>query len=290
MRQRERGASRPGLALLMTLVLCGGLSLVHRHAQNAARPDPVAGVVRDAALVPAQGVGVRISRWWRNTIVAAFVAPRLARQNDALQSQVAALTRQNHALEQAQAENVRLRRLLAFREKSTLPLIAAEVVALKPSVQTDTLTLARGLADGARPHGVVLAPDGSLVGQILEASSHSCTALMLTDSGSSVGAQVQRPGLANGPVGICQGDRAGHLQLTYLAHEADIRPGDSVITSGLGGVFPKGLPIGKVLSVTFDRTRSVKTAQVEPLADFNHLEEAFVLPTSETETPETNAP
>ena len=285
MRQRERGGSRPGLALLLTLLLCGALSVVHRHAQNAARPDPVAGPVRDAALVPAQGAGVRVSRWWRTNVLSAFAGPRLAHRNNALQAQVADLTLQNQELQKAQAENARLRRLLAFQEKSPLPLLAAEVVALKPSVQTDTLTLSRGLADGARPHGTVLAPDGALVGQILEASGHSCTALMLTDSNSSVGAQVTRPGLVNGPVGVCQGDRSGRLLLTYLAHEADVRPGDAVTTSGLGGVFPKGLPIGKVLSVTFDRTRSVKTAQIKPAADFDHLEEAFVLPAPGPDAP-----
>lgn len=285
MRRSERGASRPGLALLVVLVLCGALSAVHRHAEHTGARDPVGGAVRDAALVPAQGAGVRVSRWWRTNVLSAFAGPRLARQNSTLQTQVSSLTLQNQELEQSQAENARLRRLLAFREKSPLPLLAAEVVALKPSVQADTLTLARGLADGARPHGTVLAPDGALVGQILEASGRSCTVLMLTDTSSSVGAQVSRPGLANGPVGICRGDRSGRLLLTYLAHEADVRPGDAVTTSGLGGVFPKGLPIGRVLSVTFDRTRSVKTAQIRPAADLDHLEEAFLLPAPGPDAP-----
>lgn len=284
MRRGERGGRR-GLALLLTLVLCGGLSVAHRHAERAGGSDPVTGVVRDAALVPAQGLTVRLGRWWRTNVLSAFAGPRLARRDNALQAQVSALTRQNQELQEAQAENARLRRLLAFQDKSPRPLLAAEVVAVKPSIQADTLTLARGLADGARPHGVVLAPDGALVGQILEASPRSCTVLMLTDSGSSVGAQVTRPGLLNGPVGICQGDRAGRLQLTYLAHEADVRPGDVVTTSGLGGVFPKGLKLGRVLSVTFDRTRSVKTAQVRPAADFDHLEEAFLLSAPEPAAP-----
>jgi len=263
--------------LLLTLLLCGVLSITHRHAERAGGHDPVTGVVRDAALVPAQSVGVRLGRWWRINVLSVFAGPRLARRSHDLQAQVEALTRQNQELQEARAENDRLRRLLAFQENSPRPLLAAEVVAIKPSVQTDTLTLARGLDDGARPHGIVLAPDGALVGQILEASNRSCPVLMLTDSASSVGAQVMRPGLVNGPIGICQGDRAGHLQLTYLAHEADVRPGDVITTSGLGGVFPKGLRLGKVLSVTFDRTRSVKTAQVKPAADFDHLEEAFLL-------------
>lgn len=285
MRRSERGGNRRGLFLLLILVLCGALSIAHHNSERIGGRDPVSGGVRDVALVPAQGVTVRLSRWWRTNILSPFAGPRLARQNNALKTQVAALTRSNQELQQTRDENARLRRLLAFQEKSPLPLLASDVVALKPSVQTDTLTLARGLSDGARAHGIVLAPDGALVGQILEASNRSCTVLMLTDPASSVGAQITRPGLVNGPVGICKGNRAGRLQLTYLAHEADVRPGDAVTTSGLGGVFPKGLPVGKVLSVTFDRTRSVKTAQIRPTADFDHLEEAFLLPAPGPDTP-----
>lgn len=277
MRRSDRGGSKRGLALLLTLLLCGVLSALHQRIQRTGGNDPVTGAVRDAALVPAQGVSLRLSRWWRRNVLSPFAGPRLARENAALRSQVGRLTLQNQQLQTAQAENDRLRRLLAFEQKSPRPLIAAEVVAVKPSAQTDTLTLARGRRDGARLHGIVLAPDGSLVGQILEATERSCTVLMLTDSGSSVGAQVARPGLKDGPVGICQGNRAGHIQLTYLPREADVRPGDLVTTSGLGGVFPKGLRVGKVVSVAFDKTRSIKTALVRPAADFDHLEEAFLL-------------
>lgn len=254
--------------------------------------DPVIGTVRDLGLVPAQGLTTHFGRWWHDTVTACFQGPYLARRNRVLAAQVHALAVQNKDGLDAQAENIRLRALLRFQQKSPLPLLAAEVVAIDPNAQTDTLILSRGSADSVRPRTAVLAPNGALVGQVLDVSLHSCSVLLLTDSACSVGAQVVRqvapPALSafprfsktiavrNGPVGICQGDRAGHMLLTYLPAQADVRVGDLVTTSGLGGIFPKGLPVGKVETVTADTARSVTTARLGPAADFDHLEQAFL--------------
>lgn len=301
MLQRKRPVRR-GTALMLTLLLCGFVSIVHR--QSTRLSDPVLGTVRDMALVPGQLLTVHLGRWWHDTVTACFQGPALARRNRAMTAQVHGLLAQNKDLLTAQAENVRLRRLLRFQGKSPVPLLAAEVIAIDPNPQTETLVLARGRADHVRPQTVVLAPNGTLVGQVLDVSSRSCSVLLITDNGSSVGAQVVRrisspasedsflqgidmPGPAssvstkmvpvkNGAVGICQGDRAGHLNLTYLSAEADVQAGDLITTSGLGGVFPKGVTIGTVEAVTIDKSRSVKTAHVRPAADLDHLEEAFL--------------
>lgn len=300
MARPERSGRRGLITLLTALLLCGVLSAVHRQAGRTPGRDPVPGAVRDAALVPAQLGLARFARWWQVNVASFVSSPRLARENVRLQAQVVALTLQNQQLQMAQAENHRLRALLRFQDKSPLPLLAAEVVALKPRPELDTMTLARGLSDGVRAQTVVLAPNGALVGQVvprsaslgpvpdLDLSYHSCSVLLLTDSASSVGAQASRPG-KSGPVGIVQGDRAGHLLMTDLPRQADVLPGDSVTTSGLGGVYPKNIPIGTVLSVTFDAARSLKTARVRPAADFDHLQEAFLWikppPVPDTDTP-----
>lgn len=69
------------------------------------------------------------------------------------------------------------------------------------------------------------------------------------------------------------------MQVTYLRSDAKLHVGDPVITSGLGGVFPRGVPLGTVESVSVDKTRSLQTASLRPAADFDHLEEAFVIQT-----------
>jgi rod shape-determining protein MreC len=276
MARPERGDRRTLTTFLLVLLLCGILSLVHRQAaQRGGGSDPITGFVRDAGLLPGQIGAARFGQWWHVNVGSAFAGPHLARENTALKSQVAALTLQNEQMQDLQSENHRLRELLRFQDKAPIPLLAAEVVALKPSPQIDTMILARGARDGVHAQSVVLGPSGALVGQVLETSPFSCSVLLLTDTASSVGVETFRPGKA-GPVGIVQGDRAGNLLLIDLPREADVRPGDRVATSGLGGVYPKGLPVGTVLSVAFDKATALKMARVRPAADFNHLDEAFL--------------
>ncbi len=278
---RPRGKG-DGRWLVLALLLCVGLTLLHQQRSRVGRTDPVTGVVRDAALGPTQTALFSLNHWWQGHVASMFHGPSLAKANARLQAEVSALSVKNADLAAAQGENDRLRQALGFEKRSARVLLAAEVIALKPTPQIDTLNLGRGAGDGVRPQEVVLSPEGALVGQVLDVSAHSCSVLLLTDSGSSAGAEAIRPGLPikkGAPrIGICQGDRAGHLILTFPRIDADVRPGDHVVTSGLGTVFPKGIPLGTVVSVSTDRTRSVKTATVRPAADFDHLEEAFLAP------------
>lgn len=265
-----------GRTLLAALVICVLLSGLHTRGSRSGRLDPVTGAVRDFGLVPAQTVAANLGKWWHLHVGSLLSGPGLARDNAALKAQVLALSAQNKELLAAQSENTRLRQLLGFAARSPRPLLAAQVIALKPSPQTDTLTLNRGASAGVHPHSVVLAPSGALVGQVISVSAHSAEVLLLTDANSSVGALVHN-GTPHGPVGLCQGDGAGGLRVTYLRSDALLRPGDAVTTSGLGGVFPRDLPLGAALTVSVDRTRSLQTATLKASAGFDHLEEVFVI-------------
>lgn len=163
-------AGRDGAWLLAALALCGALSALHRQSARRPAGDPVTGTVRDMALVPAQTATGRVARWGQIHLLSLFAGPRLAQQNSALTTQVARLTLQNQDLQAAQMENNRLRALLRFQQRSPRPLLAAEVAAVRPSPLTDTLLLARGFSDGVRPRAIVLAPDGALVGQVIDVS------------------------------------------------------------------------------------------------------------------------
>jgi len=265
-----------GLALFLALLLCGVVSAVHKELEVKDGHDPIAGSVRDAALVPAQTSGLRFGIWWNENISALFHGAILARENSHLKGQVMHLESENRRLEEAQIENDRLRDLLNFEHKSSLPLLPAEVSALKPNNQQDTALLNKGSADGVRVHSVALAASGAVVGQVLDVSLHSCTVLLVTDGDSSVGAQVQI-GKKMGPIGICQGQGAGLLRVLYLPSATPITRGDLVTTSGVGGIYPANLPVGVVTSVSVDPTMSLQTATVQPSADLNHLDEALIV-------------
>lgn len=264
------------LVLVVALSICAVVTRVHERNQKLHGTDPVLGAVRDAALVPALTASASWVRWWHVHTAGITQGPMLAREQTDLQRQVVELTRENTFLEDQRIENARLRALLSFARTSQKPLLPAEVIALKPSSQADTLTINRGRSEGLRIHSVVLAPNGSLVGQVYQQSQHSSDVIMLTDTLSSVGAVVIGRGSSR-PIGICKGDRSGLLRLTDLQGDADVSVGDHVITAGLGNVFPRQLPIGIVTKVTTDETRSMKIAIVKPSADFDHLDDALVV-------------
>lgn len=271
----ERDNRRIGV-LLLVLAACGVLTALHGRSAARGHADPVSGAVRDWGLVPAQTGVARLGQRWHIGVGSLLAGPKLARENAVLNARVLQLSAQNSNLLTAQAENVRLRRLLGFEQTSLRPLLAAQVSALKPSPQSDTLTLSQGSVRGVHIHSVVLAPNGALAGQVLDTLPRSATVLLLSDTSSSVGAAVHNH-TAHWPIGVCQGQGGGRMQVIYLRSDAAIHVGDLVTTSGLGGVFPPAVPLGLVSSVTVDKTRSLQTAVLRPAADFDHLEEAFVI-------------
>lgn len=266
--------------MIAALVLCGLLTAARHQAQKAHITDPITNGARRYLFVPTLTAVQHTKTWWRLDVLSFFHAPHLAHQNTLLHAQLAVLTQQNRELAEEADENARLRALLAFKARSPQRLLAAEVIALKPSTERDSAILARGLSDRVERTQVVLDPNGALVGQVTDVTTDTCDVLLLTDTLSGVGAEVVpvgRPAGTKATVGICQGNRSNTLILTDLPPDADVRVGDKVESSGLGGIFPKDLPIGRVIAIHFDKTRYLLSASVVPDADFNHLQEAFLL-------------
>ncbi len=290
----ERDKRRVG-ALLLALLACGLLTALHARSAQRGQADPVSYLVRDRGLVPAQALVARLGRFWHLSAGSLLSGPKLARENAALNARVLELSAQNNGLLAAQSENVRLRRLLGFEQTSVRPLLAAQVSALKPNAHFDTLTLNQGSAHGVHARSVVLSPNGALVGQVLDVSPQSCDVLLLTDADSSVGALIHNH-TPHWPIGVCQGQGSGLMRVTYLRSSAALHVGDVVTTSGLGGVFPGNIPLGQVSSVSVDKARSIQTVVLHSAADFDHLEEAFIIqslppkPPAPSSGPETTPP
>ncbi|HLV78856.1 MAG TPA: rod shape-determining protein MreC [Chthonomonadaceae bacterium] len=258
----------PALAFLLLGISLGAW---HNRATDRGRPDRVAGAVRSVIVPPAALAG-QMSRWIQTQTGWFFHGSALAAENRRLRAQIGALQAENASLQEEGIENTRLRADLGFQRAAPYRLLPAEVAALRPDPQYDTLLLSRGSRDGVRPSGVVVAPAG-LVGRVLEVSPDTASVLLLTDPNSSVGARVQRA--ASRALGICKGDGAAQLTMTYLAPDADVQPGDRILTSGLGGVFPAGLSIGVVTAVRLDPASGLKTAAVKPSVDFDRLDEVY---------------
>lgn len=175
------------------------------------------------------------------------------------------------------AENARLRAMLDY--KKTAPqfdFVAAAVVARDPGTWTNMIVINRGTAQGIAKDMPVVTPQG-LVGNVVQAYSSTAKVQLVLDPRSAVGALVQRP--ESRVAAIVEGNGARPLspRMVNLARDADIIKGDTVITSGFGGIYPKGLLIGEVVDVVNEEGGLLKYGVLKPAVDFDRLEEVLVI-------------
>lgn len=201
-------------------------------------------------------------------------------ENEQLRSEVTRLQSEVQALSEARAENARLRETLAMAAPWAAHPIAARVIAAHPHHTIQTIVIDRGWADGITRDRPVMAA-GGLVGRVRILTEHTATVLLITDPNSSVDVMDERSrvrGLLVGALRATELRRPISLtQLEYVSHDSDVQEGDTVITSGMDGLYPKGLPVGRVHELNKDEFGLFEEAWVVPLADMSRLEEVVVL-------------
>jgi rod shape-determining protein MreC len=196
----------------------------------------------------------------------------LREENKHLQREVAVLQRRTDQLEEQSLETQRLQRLLAMRESPQAGFLTARVVGKDATNWFKTILLDRGSQEGVRRNQPVLAPDG-LVGRVVEVTPTSAKVQLLTDPVSAVGGLVQRTRVT----GIVSGNLGAGARVRYLPLLADVVGGDEVVTSGMGGVFPKGIPVGRITAVERRSGALFQEASLQPLVDLGRLEEVMIL-------------
>jgi rod shape-determining protein MreC len=171
----------------------------------------------------------------------------------------------------AAARSAELARLLDLKNRTTLETSAAEVLAGSATPEFRTVTIGKGTADGLRPDMAVLAPSG-VVGRVILPSAGAAKVQLLVDRNAAAGALIER----SRSQGIVSGNGGPLLRLDFVSDTADIRIGDTVVTSGIDGIYPKGFVVGKVIQV--DRAGgSYRTISIQPAVDFSSLEDVLVV-------------
>ena len=176
-------------------------------------------------------------------------------------------------LQEALKENQRLRDLLRFAETLKYVYIPAEVIGRNPDNWLNTAVINKGLADGVSMNDPVVTSLG-LVGRVIKVTRKTATVMLMLDPDSGVGGLVQRSRDAGVVVGVAGGQT---VSMKLFPRDPDVKAGDVIVTSGLGSFFPKGLPIGKVVSVSKGEYGLVKVADIQPFVNFDRLEEVLVL-------------
>jgi rod shape-determining protein MreC len=194
------------------------------------------------------------------------------RENKRLRREVASLRGQTVELQELRKENSRLRRLAGFARRTPYRTISAHVIGKSTSDWQASVILDKGSADGIRENMPVVVAEG-LVGQVVEVASHASQVQLLTDQKSGVGAEIQE----TGETGVAQGQLGGDLRLLYVDKNSEVKKGDRVVTSGLGGVFPKGIFVGTVVKVKEKAYVLHKEIKILPAVDFSRLAEVLII-------------
>ncbi len=257
--------------LVVMALLC--LSLAH---YDSSYPGSRAAVAVRETLAPLQG---RVMLAWQG---ASFVAGyfrgmnRLQEENDQLQQQLRDLTWKNDSLQEYVYENQLLNNLLNFKQRNDVrfTLLGARAISRSPSNWYSSLVVDRGSADGVKKDMVVVS-DAGVVGRIDAVGPHTSDVLLILDQEGAAGAVV----VASGTQGVVEGNKEdpGMLRMIDLPYDAKLTPGQAVVTSGLGGIFPGDLPIGEISEFDSSGGELDKYALVSPYVDFDRLEDLFII-------------
>lgn len=168
-------------------------------------------------------------------------------------------------------ENARLRLLLDFKETQEIETLPARVVAEDASSWFRTVTIDKGSEHGVTEGLPVVVAEG-VAGRVVRSSPRFAKVLLITDASSAVASLLQ----GNRARGVCRGE-GEQLTFDFVLRQEEVKVGDRVVTSGMGGIFPKGLVVGYVKSVDRQEFGLFQAISVSPAVDFSHLEEVLVL-------------
>jgi rod shape-determining protein MreC len=196
----------------------------------------------------------------------------LRSENEALRAQVAALREENLQFREALVTSGHLQRIAEMRDEFETPMLAMEVVGQDVSPWFRSVLLDRGRADGVRA-GMPVVTHSGVVGVVTATSENAGRSMLLVDRQSAIDGIVQRSRAR----GIVRGRGGDRLEFEFVVGGADVAVGDVVISSGLDGVYPKGLRVGEVVEIVTSPYGLTQKAILVPAVDFGRLEQVFVV-------------
>ena len=192
------------------------------------------------------------------------------RENGKLKEELNQLRVEHAVMNELLIENERLRDALTFKRLNTSASVIAQVIGKELSPLSSTMTINKGSSDGIQKDMAVITPTG-VIGKIHAVLPGSSKVILLTDPANTLAVRVQR----NREEGLLEG-KLINCALKYVSYYTDIQKGDLLVTSGLDGIYPKGLAVATVVSVTKREASAFQTVVAEPVARFSRLEEVLV--------------
>jgi rod shape-determining protein MreC len=193
-------------------------------------------------------------------------------ENTFLKKEIHTLRMENAQFRELVATYQRLQGLLQFKETIDFPVIVAQVIGRDPSGWFQSVIIDKGERSGLVVNMPVVNSDG-VVGRLVSVSTDYAKVLLIIDQNSAVDCIIQR----SRDTGIVKGISSKECELDYVLKTSDVIMDDIVVTSGLGRMFPKGIPVGKVIAVDNIPGELFKRVKIEPMVDFSRLEELLVI-------------
>ncbi|MDQ7093841.1 rod shape-determining protein MreC [Desulfosporosinus sp. PR] len=274
-----------GIAVLVFFLLLGVLISIRLTGLGSQFPNPIGGVLQ-SALSTVEKPLLQLGNGIRDNAKALWNFRDVQLQNEELRKKVDQLTGDNIKLKEQVLAGMRYTELdQGIFNSPTLDKytkVGATVIDRNPNTWYRTFTLNRGSKDGLAVNDPVIG-DLGLVGKIVSVSPTTSEVLMILDGDGQVSAVV-RGSTGSGTFGIVQGTYKrgsrltpeGNLEMLFRRDDS-VNIGDLVLTSGFGGVYPQDVPVGKVKQIQLDPSGLLKTAYIEPLVDFDSLEEVNVV-------------
>lgn len=273
--------------LFLTIIFIVIIILVIKvTALNRAQQTPLEAAFKDL-LAPIQTVTMHTGQKIKDNISFLGSLGSLGEENKKLKAEIKQLKSELAQVEEYKLENEQLKKMIDYRRFTAdqYQLMTAAVIGRDVGNWFGTITINRGTSDGVQRDMAVLVPEG-LVGRVVAVSKRTAEVLLITDPRSGVGAVVQQsrvPGIVEGIT-----NSAGTVRMVHLPKNEQVKKNQVVITSGIGGVYPSGLRIGKIISVKDDPGGLFKLATIEPFVNFKMLENVFIV--NQVYQPEINLP
>ncbi len=272
--------NKPLLIALIAVLLLALLAVLTSGDRTLSFVESTVGTV----LQPVQGFASRASDAIIDFVENVFNTTEADLENQQLKVYVSQLEQSLNEMDSLRAENERLKSLLAFANSTPdLTYVSGTIIGRSQGIWFDTFTINVGRSQGVEKNMPVVNADG-LVGRISEVGATWSKVIALIDSSMNVSVMVERTRDSGMVRGLLQaGNSSDTLELYYLPSDSDLMPGDKIVTSGIGGLYPKGLIVGDVTEVSRS-SDTQSNAVVRPSVDFRHIEELMVvvgMPTAE---------
>jgi rod shape-determining protein MreC len=273
-----QGRYRTPLLLILTLLLVFSvLSLSLKRSPALSKVQGLIVAMTAPGLEGLEYVGRKANHLWEGY----FYLVGARRQNAELQRQLEEYKQREVSFQEAQQALTRLEGLLDLKRQVALPVIGARIIAYDPTLWSRSAIINQGKAQGVKDGLPVLAPQG-IVGRIVGVYPEYSKVMLIVDRKSSADAMVQRTRVR----GMLKGQGGNRCVLEFVPKSADVQVGDLVLASGLVGLYPKGLVLGKVTAANKKNPGVFQEIEVTPSVDLSTLEEVLVVKVATLAFPE----